>query len=127
VSVFTIELSSQERMERIEGVVSFVGYDESGSFGILAHRAPLATSLAWGLCRFHRTDGVGHYLALPGGMLFFDGEVLHIATSRYLRDEDPRKIIERLTEEERLEEKSAHEFHELLQRLDHELLRRLFA
>jgi len=45
VSTFTLHLRDASQYERIEGVESFVGRDESGSFGILAGHARMMTAL----------------------------------------------------------------------------------
>ena len=124
VKSFAIELSSEQAFERIDGVTSFVASDASGSFGILAGREPLATTLAWGMCRLHRTDGE-HFLALPGGVLYFADNVLQICTRRYLRDDDPARIVARLREEMRAEREITRDMHDLLRKLDRELLTRL--
>jgi F-type H+-transporting ATPase subunit epsilon len=125
VTTFAIELSAEDASERIDNVVSFVGADASGSFGILPRRAPLATTLAWGLCAFRTADDERHYLAVPGGVLLFTNGVLHLATRRYVREDDPQRIVERLTQEMQREQESTRAVHELLRNLDRELLRHL--
>ena len=125
---FAIELSSEGASERIEGVVSFVGADAGGSFGILANREPLATTLAWGLCSLRTSSNDGeHYLAVPGGVLYFAGNVLHICARRYLRDDDPARIVRSLDEEMRSERDVTRNMHDLLHKLDRELVTRLLA
>jgi len=126
--LFTIALSSQERVERVEGVVGFVGADRSGSFGILGGREPLATTLSWGLCSLQKAEAsTRQYLAVPGGVLYFAHDVLHICARLYLHDDDPERIVRRLAEEMRTEEKSSREMHALLKNLDRELMRRLLS
>jgi F-type H+-transporting ATPase subunit epsilon len=129
VRTFAIELSSQERHERIEDAISFVGADGSGSFGILAKREPLATTLSSGLCSFRTATGTDapQYVAVPGGVLYFTGSVLHICARLYLRDNDPERIIKCLTDQIRTEEESSQSMHALLKELDRELMRRLLA
>jgi F-type H+-transporting ATPase subunit epsilon len=129
VRTFAIELSSQERYERVEDVVSFVGADRSGSFGILGGREPLATTLSWGLCSFRAVDtGTREYVAVPGAVLYyFAPEVLHICARLYLRDQDPERIIRRLMDEMHAEEESSRSMHALLRDLDRELMRQLLV
>jgi F-type H+-transporting ATPase subunit epsilon len=43
MNTFVMHLQSATQYERINGVVSFVGEDESGSFGILAGHASMVT------------------------------------------------------------------------------------
>ena len=125
---FAIELSSQERAERIDDVVSFVGVDASGSFGILAGREPLATTLSWGLCSLRTADAkTRQYVAVPGGVLYFANDVLHLSARIYLRDDDPERIVGRLTDEMRAEEETSRDMHALLKDFDRELMRRLLT
>lgn len=125
MKTFRIELSSENAAESIDGIVSFVGSDESGSFGILADREPLVTALAWGLCRFSTDEGKTHFLAFPGGVLTFADGVLHIATPRYLRDDDSVALLARLEEGMRTEAEDRRAMRQVLRNLDRELLRRL--
>ena len=53
---FRIMLRDNSRSETIDGVVSFVAEDASGSFGLLAGHARIMTSLVFGLARF-KTGG----------------------------------------------------------------------
>lgn len=125
---FAVELNSEDRSERIERAVAFVGSDGSGSFGILGGREPLATTLSWGLCSLRTTDdGARHYIAVPGGVLYFADDVLHICSRRFLRDDDPSSIVQRLAGEMHAEEVSTREMHLLLRDLDRELMRRLLV
>lgn len=128
VRTFAIELNSQERGERIESVVGFVGTDGSGSFGILSGRQPLATTLSWGLCSLLTAEAAARqYLAMPGGLLYFARDVLHVCARLYLRDDHPERIVKRLADEMRAEEESSREMHALLRDLDRELMRRLLT
>jgi F-type H+-transporting ATPase subunit epsilon len=109
-------------------VVSFVGSDASGSFGILGGREPFATTVSWGICRLRMADQVvWRYLALPGGVLSFASGRLHIAARRYFLDDDPERIVKTLTEQMRAEDQRTRDVHELLRDLDRELMRRLLA
>jgi F-type H+-transporting ATPase subunit epsilon len=126
MNAFAIELSSEEAFERIEGVTSFVASDASGSFGILADREPLVTSLAWGLCWMRTAQGED-YLAVPGGVLYFAENVLRICARRYLRADDPSRIVKELDEQMRAEREVTRNMHDLLHDLDRELLVRLLA
>ena len=122
---FRLELSSEESAETIGDIESFVASDESGSFGILTDREPFVTALSWGLCRFRTVDGKVQYVALPGGILSFSGNVLCVATSHYLRDDDGTKILEKLNRRMRAEVDDRRAMRETLKNLDRELLRRL--
>ena len=52
MKAFTLRLQDSTRLSRIDDVVTFVGEDASGSFGILANHARMMTVLVMGLARF---------------------------------------------------------------------------
>jgi F-type H+-transporting ATPase subunit epsilon len=126
VSVFVLELNGATRRERIDGVSSFVGEDDSGQFGLLAGHARLATVLAFGLARFRVGAQAWQFLALPGGVAYFVDDVLRIATRRYLYDQDFRKVSDALEDEFLAQERQIATVRENLQRLEQEMLRRLW-
>lgn len=122
---FTLHLQSAARYERIDDVVSFVGEDASGSFGILPGRTRFMTMLEYGLARFRMDQGPWHYLACPGAVLrFADGE-LFLSTRRYLRDDDYASISALLAGQLAREEAGLKTVKDNLQRLEQELFRRL--
>jgi F-type H+-transporting ATPase subunit epsilon len=128
VRTFTVELSSEETTERIESAVSFIGSDKTGSFGILGGHEPFVTILSWGLCSLRTVESTTRqYLAVPGGVLYFADGVLHVCARRFVRDDDPVRIVNRLTQEMHMEEEASRDLHALLRNLDRELLRRLVA
>jgi len=122
---FTLHLQSAACYERIEGVSSFVGQDASGSFGILPGRARFMTVLDYGLARFRLPDGKWHYLACPGAVVSFAEDQLFLNTRRYLRDDDYERVSELLTGQLAAEEAELKSVKDNLQRLEHELFRRL--
>jgi len=126
VSVFALELNGATQRERIDGVSSFVGEDASGQFGLLAGHARLATVLAFGLARFRVGERDWQYLALPGGVAYFDEAVLRISTRRYRYGADFRKVSDALQDELLAEEREIADVRESLQRLEQEMLRRLW-
>ena len=76
MNTFHMNLQSTTQYERVEGVTSFIGEDESGSFGVLAGHARMMTLLRFGLARFRRLGEDWEYLALPGALAYFlDGEL----------------------------------------------------
>lgn len=124
-SGFTLHLQSAALYECIEGVGSFVGQDTSGSFGILPGRARFITVLDYGLARFRLPEGKWHYLACPGAVLSFADDQLFLNTRRYLRDDDYQRVSELLTGQLAAEEAELKSVKDNLQRLEHELFRRL--
>jgi F-type H+-transporting ATPase subunit epsilon len=123
---FSLFVQSATQYEHIEEVASFVGEDESGSFGILAGHARMITALAYGLARFQLMDGSWNYLALPRGILYFNDNALYISTRRYLRDTDYQRISRGLVEQLLSEEEELRGIKESLFRLEQEMLRRLW-
>jgi F-type H+-transporting ATPase subunit epsilon len=125
MSVLTLHLQSAARRERVEGVMSFVGVDASGSFGILPGRARFLTVLDYGLARYATGDGAWHYLACPGGVLYLADDALFVNTRRYLRDDDLGRISGLLAGQLAEEETQLRALKDSLLRLEQELLRRL--
>ncbi len=109
-----------------EDVVSFVGEDASGSFGVLAGHARMITTLVTGLARFcSRKDG-WQYLALPGAVLYCDGETLSLGTRRCLIDADYERISAALRQQLLDEEEKLNTMKESLHRMEEEVFRRLW-
>ncbi|GGO81594.1 hypothetical protein GCM10011348_20940 [Marinobacterium nitratireducens] len=125
MSGFTLHLCASDRQARVDGVTSFVGEDASGSFGVLAGRARLITPLLFGLAWFRRGDAPWQYLALPGGLLHFADNELHIYTRRYLLDQDYERISEQLQRQLLSEEDKLQSMKQSLQRMENEVIRRL--
>jgi len=126
MKAFILHLQDARRYERIDGVVSFVGEDRSGSFGILANHGRMLTSLVFGLARFRSSDGVWHYVALPGGLLYFADNRLSISTRHFLRDDDYERLALALKSEIGAEEESLRSMKEQLRRLQEAMLERLY-
>ncbi len=126
MKTFRLTLCDATRRESFEEVISFVGEDASGSFGILAGHARLMTALLFGLARFRRADGNWHYLAFPGALLYFVNDELSISTRRYLLDDDYERISAALQEQLFTEEEGLRVMKESLHRMEEELLRRMW-
>jgi F-type H+-transporting ATPase subunit epsilon len=125
MNVITLHLHSAVRSERVDSVVSFVGTDASGSFGIWPGRARLMSILDYGLARFRREAGAWHYLACPGAVLRFADNELTVNTRRYLCDPDYARISALLAGQLAEEEAALQSVKDNLQKLEHELFRRL--
>ena len=125
VKSFVLHLQDATHYERIEGVTTFVGEDDSGSFGILAEHGRMMTSLVFGLARFRIADAPWEYLALPGALLYFVDNELSISTRRYLRDSDYSRISLALDEQLLAEEATLRGIKESLRRLEEGMFKRL--
>jgi F-type H+-transporting ATPase subunit epsilon len=122
---FALLLQSASHDERIDGVASFVGEDDSGSFGILPGHARMITVLTYGLARFRTAGQPWVYLALPGGVLYFVRDELRISTRRYFKDADYGRISGVLLERLLGEEEEIRATRESVYRLEQEMFRRL--
>lgn len=92
MNTFSVQLRDSKHWQQINGVVSFVGVDASGSFGIQAHHARLITVLDYGLARLTTQDEQRLFLAMPGAVLYFNNNLLQLNTQRYVLCEDYRRI-----------------------------------
>ena len=123
---FTVQLQSAVQCDRLEGVVSFVGEDASGSFGLMKGHGRFVTTLAFGLAQLGYDDGRRDYLALPGAVVYFDSDQLTISTRRYLRDDDYNRISEVLRDEMVQEEQVLVEFKHSLEQMERAMMLRLW-
>jgi F-type H+-transporting ATPase subunit epsilon len=125
VTGFNLHLQSATQYELIEDVVSFVGEDGSGSFGIQAGHARMMASLRFGLARYRCGDRPWQYLALPGALLYFVDNRLYLNTRRYVHDSDYARINDALREQLQREEAGLRRIKESLRRMEDEMLKRL--
>ncbi|MDD4933601.1 MAG: F0F1 ATP synthase subunit epsilon [Methylacidiphilaceae bacterium] len=124
---FSLTVRDPTHVVRRDDVISFVGADSSGSFGILAGHERFLTSLRLGLARFRVAgdDGVT-YLALASGLLAFYDNTATICTRHFFLDRDRDRISQDLEGEIKREEADLHEMHALARNLEREMLRRLW-
>jgi F-type H+-transporting ATPase subunit epsilon len=126
LNTFVMHLQSATQYERIENMVSFVGQDDSGSFGILSGHARMMTMLSFGLSRFRIVDQDWEFLALPGALAYFVNGQLFISARRYLRGKDYEGITASLQQELLAEEEALHEVKQSMRRLEEEMFKRLW-
>jgi F-type H+-transporting ATPase subunit epsilon len=125
MNTYTLHLHSARQSQVIEGVESFVGEDASGSFGLKARHQRFMTVLVFGLARYRCPDQPWHYLALPGALLRFADNQLHIAARRYIQDADYTRISLALTEQLLREEAVLTGLKRNLRRLEEAMLKNL--
>ena len=125
MSDFSLHLQSATQYEEIKAVTSFVGEDDSGSFGIQAGHARMIASLRFGLARYRCGTQAWQYLALPGALLYFVDNQLFLNTRRYVRDDDYERINTVLREQLRKEETGLQQVKESLRRMEEEMFKRL--
>jgi F-type H+-transporting ATPase subunit epsilon len=123
---FTLRILDATHAQEIPDVISFIGEDATGSFGILAGHARMMTSLVIGLARFRTSTDTWNYLALPGAILDFHDNTLTLATRHYLLDEDYMRISQALQEQLLAEEENLHSMKQSLHHMEEEVLKRLW-
>ncbi|AAU92174.1 putative ATP synthase F1, epsilon subunit [Methylococcus capsulatus str. Bath] len=123
---FALSLRDTHRCEEIEGIETFVGADDTGSFAIRAGHAPLIAALGFGLARFKPEDSHWRYLAVPGAMLNFVQNRLEILTRRFYLFDDYRIAAAALREELEAEERSLAETRASIRTLERHMLKRLW-
>lgn len=126
MTAFVLHLQSATQYAKLDDVESFVARDASGAFGLLARHERMMTALGFGLARFRTTGGTWHYVALPGGLAYFaDGE-LHVCSRRYVLGDDYRTVSAAVDETLRAEERALMSLKQSVNRLEHEMMRRLW-
>jgi F-type H+-transporting ATPase subunit epsilon len=123
---FVLHLQDTTRYERIDQVLSFVGQDDSGLFGILADHARMMTVLAFGLARYRTADDCWHFLAVPRALLYCVDNNLYLSARRYIRDDDYGRISQALEEQLIAEETKLRSIKESVHRLEEEMFKRLW-
>lgn len=123
---FTLLIQDATHVERFDDVGHFIGWDDSGAFGLLAGHERFMTILSWGLARFQTTDERWQFLALPGGLLYVRQNLVTISTRRFFRDDDVDRISRRLEDELSVEEEGLRAIKESLSRLEEEMFKRFW-
>lgn len=124
---YTLHLHDSRNSLCVTEVASFVGEDESGRFGILPGHARMMTVLLFGLARFRRLgEDSWQYLAMPGGVLYFADNTLHLACRHYLLDKNYQRISRRLVEELLAEEELLDEVRLSVKRMEEALFKRMY-
>ena len=124
---FTLNLFDATHELRITGVVSFIGEDASGSFGILPNHARFMTTLVFGLARFRLVAEDWQYLALPGAVLYFKNNELTLSTRHFLLDRDLERLSLLLEQQLLAEEETLRATRDSLRRMEQAMLKRLWS
>ena len=127
MSTFTLRLQDATHTEDFGDVASFVGADESGSFGILAGHARMMTALTLGLSRFRIGEQSWKYVATSSGLVYMNGDLLTLSARFYVVDEDYMRISRALADQLLVEEEKLAAIKESLHRMEQQVLERLWA
>ena len=122
MNTFNLQLYDSTQQQHIENVTSFIGEDSNGSFGLQAHHARFMTTLIFGLFRFRLQTEDWLYLALPGGVLYFNNNELSISTQHFLIDSNFERISELLKQQLLAEEETLTATHSSLQKMEQSML-----
>jgi len=123
---FALNLLDATQTQTHTHVSSFVGEDNSGSFGILPGHTRLMTSLVMGLARFKINQQDWQYIATPGALLYFHNNQLTLTTRHFLIDTDYMRISKALAEQILEEESQLQSQKSSLRRIEEEVLKRLW-
>lgn len=92
----------------------------------MSGHARMMTILRFGLARFHCGDEHWQYLAIPGAVLYFDDNKLHLMCRHFLLDDEYENISRRLQEELLVEEEELQDLHISLQQMEQAMLKRMW-
>lgn len=123
---FTLCLLDTVHTTERDDVVSFVGEDASGSFGLMAGHERFATALVFGLARFRCADKAWHYVAMPGGVLYFANNKLTVSSRHFIVDRDHERISDVLHTQLLAEEQQLLSLKKSLHNMEGELFKRLW-
>jgi F-type H+-transporting ATPase subunit epsilon len=126
MKLFSLHLQDAEKNQIIDGLSSFVGEDNSGSFGILAGHTRMMSSLLFGLARFRIRNQPWQYLALPGALLYFNDNKLSISTERYMISDDYQQLSSILQQQLSSELSKQQVAKKSLHQMEQELFKRLW-
>lgn len=125
MKTFAIHVKSPSRQERIDEVLTFVGADASGSFGIQANHERMITILNSGIASLRLLDGHCEYLGLANAVLYFVENELHISTAKYLRECDYNLLFVDLMKQIKVDETEALLRKQTIRQMEEALIKQL--
>jgi F-type H+-transporting ATPase subunit epsilon len=123
---FTLYLLDATHSEQIENVTSFTGEDATGSFGLLANHSRFMTVLSLGIAKFRVADGAWKYLAVPGGVVYFQNNRMTLCSYRFLMDDDYHRIHEALEQQLLADEEKLQAFKASLHHMEEKVFMQLW-
>ena len=126
MNTFSMQLYDATQQQRIDNVTSFVGEDNNGCFGLQAHHARFMTTLIFGLFRYRVQNEDWQYLAMPGGVLYFNNNQLSISSRHFLIDSNFERISDLLKQQLLTEEATLTATRSSLQKMEQSMLTRLW-
>lgn len=126
MKVFKLKLQDATHSEEIADVNSFVGEDDTGSFGLQADHARFITILSTGIARYRIIGSRWKYLAVPDGVVYFHNNILTLSTYRYLLDDDYMRISLALEQQLLAEQEKLQTLKKSLHHMQEEVFKRLW-
>lgn len=123
---FNLHIQDTTHSQHYEGVTSFVGEDNSGSFGVMANHSRMMATLVMGLARFRIGEQNWQYLATPGALIYFHDNQLTLSTRHFFIDEDYMRISQALEEQLLQEENKLRNQKQSLRHMEEVVLKRLW-
>jgi len=123
---FNILLQDTTHSQTYEGVTSFVGEDNSGSFGVMANHSRMMATLVMGLARFRINEQPWQYVATPGALIYFFNNQLTLSTRHFFIDEDYMRISLALEEQLLKEENQLRNQKQSLRHMEEVVLKHLW-
>ena len=125
MNTLSLEIRSGTQFDHFDQVSSFVGWDESGCFGLMANHCDFMTFLEFGLANFkHRNSW--HYIALPTALLTCRNNLIEMTTRHYLISSDIDEVEQSLLTQIRSEEEQLANLKQNLEGIEQEIMRRLW-
>lgn len=125
MSNFSLLLQDAAQQWQSDNILSFIGRDTSGSFGIMARHATFVTCLEPGIARFRDGDGKWTYLAQPGSVLVFRENQLRLSTSQFILSEEHGLLVQKMETLWRSIYQNMNTSKRVTTQMDHALARKL--
>lgn len=126
MKTFALSVQSPFGSVKMDDLISFVGQDLSGSFGILAGHERTMTILEYGFVTVKKRDQKFQYIGSPGGVLYFVDNTLYLITSRYFVSENYEDLNSLLQEQIAREESKLADLKESVRKMEQSMLKQLY-
>lgn len=123
---FRVQVQGIEEYWSADNIVSVVGSDASGRFGIQAGHEFFITSLQPGLIRLCDDKGQWFYLAQPGAVLVFEHGQLNIACTEFMRGADAEQLLNQLEKNWLQQDQDLHAAKSSILQVEQTLARKLW-
>lgn len=126
MNTFRVQVQGIEEHWSADNIVSLVGSDASGRFGIQAGHEFFITCLQPGLIRLCDDNGHWFYLAQPGAVLVFEHGQLNIACTEFMRGADADQLLNQLEKNWLQQDEDLHAAKSSITQVEQTLARKLW-